>query len=149
MSAKTTDIVTWPRLAEVVARLSRGRGLDSIRIEMGRAGYPIGQGTLKRLRTGETNVQLDSLAKFLEFCGTSLEAEFSSESIPWPFSTITRAEIEALLPAQLEALEQSMRSALDMAAITSQAPTAQRVLTAKLTTETKDIIKSKKGASEK
>lgn len=61
-------------LASNVALLSKGKSIGALRSEMLAAGFEIGQGTLARIRAGETGVRMESLQKFADFYRVELDS---------------------------------------------------------------------------
>lgn len=56
-----------PILAANVSLLIKDKSVGRLRAEMAAAGYEIGQGTIARIRNGETGVRMESLQKFADY----------------------------------------------------------------------------------
>lgn len=54
-------------LAENFALLTQGKAIGVLRAQMAAAGFEIGQGTLARIKKGETGVRIESLQKFADY----------------------------------------------------------------------------------
>lgn len=62
-----------PILAANVALLTQDKAIGVLRSQMKAAGFEIGQGTLARIRAGETGVRMESLQKFADYHQVELD----------------------------------------------------------------------------
>lgn len=61
-------------LADTATSLMGEKSIGGLRLEMKRAGYDIGQGTLSRIKAGDTGVRVESLQKFADYFRITLDA---------------------------------------------------------------------------
>lgn len=84
-----------PTLATNVSLLIKDKSIGRLRAEMTAAGYEIGQGTLARIRNGETGVRMESLQKFADYhrveLDTLLRGHLNSED---EFVQVARLSVE-------------------------------------------------------
>lgn len=101
-------------------RLKGSRSVQDLRLDMGKAGFPIGAGTLQRALKGETGNRLESLKKIADYAGTTVDQlllfEGADESY-WPFSTELQQKVLRLSDEELRRLENVMRGHLDMESV--------------------------------
>lgn len=83
-------------LADNVAILIKGKSIGRLREEMRAAGFPIGQGTLQRIITGDTGVRMESLQKFAEFFQVETDSLFreASEDSDNDFVQVSRLSVQ-------------------------------------------------------
>lgn len=68
-----------PVLAANASQLVKDKSIGRLRAEMAAAGYEIGQGTLARIKGGETGVRMESLQKFADFHRVELDTLLRGE----------------------------------------------------------------------
>ena len=68
-----------PTLAANVALLVKDKSIGRLRAEMATAGFEIGQGTIARIRNGETGVRMESLQKFADYHQVELDTLLRGE----------------------------------------------------------------------
>lgn len=84
-----------PILAENASLLMGDKAIGVLRAQMKAAGFEIGQGTLSRIRSGETGVRMESLQKFADYhrvdLDTLLRGHINSED---EFVPVSRLSVE-------------------------------------------------------
>lgn len=81
-------------LAAHFERIAAGRAIGRLRMDMKEAGYDIGQGTLVRLKQGDTGVRIDSIKKFAAYARMSEDELLREGADDSEFVSVRRADVQ-------------------------------------------------------